>query len=157
MKKNKKKRNNIITNKKAYYNFFIEKTIESGLILRGWEVKSIRLKKINITNSYLSFRNNEIYLIGINIEPFLKSNIYTDYQKNRPIKVLLNKREINFLYGKFKTIGYSLIATSLYWKEAWCKLEIGIAKGKQKKDKRTTIKNREWERKKSKLFKRILT
>lgn len=146
----------ITENKKAYYNYFIEKTIESGLILQGWEVKSLRKKKVNISNGYLFFQNNELYLIGLDIQPCLISNIDERYQLHRNIKVLLKKKEIYFLYGKYKTKGYSLIALSLYWKKAWCKLKIAVAKGKNKKDKRMNIKNREWNIKKNIIIKKFL-
>ncbi|QCI26192.1 SsrA-binding protein SmpB [Buchnera aphidicola] len=145
----------IVENKKAYYNFFIEKKIESGLILKGWEVKSIREKKIDISNGYLSFKDNEIYLVGINIQPYTQSYYSEIYQYQRNIKVLLTKKEIHYLYGKYKIKGYTLIALNLYWKKAWCKLTIAIGKGKSKQDKRLNIKNRQWNIQKQIITKRI--
>lgn len=144
---------NIINNKKIYYDYYIEKTIESGLILEGWEVKSLREKKVNINNGYLSFYNKELYVVNINIEPFKKSVSYISYQSNRNRKVLLHRKEISFLYGKYKEKGYSLVALSLYWKKSWCKLKIGIAKGKKIQDKRENKKKQDWMIQKNRMLK----
>lgn len=146
---------NIVENKKAYYNFFIEKKIESGLILKGWEVKSIRKKKVDITNSYLFFRNNSVYLIGMDIQPCKEHDSLCIKNYKRNIKVLLKKKEIYYLYNKYQTKGYTLIALSLYWKKAWCKLTIALGKGKSKKDKRLDIKKKEWNIQKNIIIKKL--
>lgn len=99
---------------------------------------------VDISSSYLFFKENEIYLIGINIQPCQLVSMTGVKKKQRNIKILLKKKEIHFLYGKYKTEGYSIVALDLYWKYAWCKLKIGVSKGKTKHDKRLHIKNKEW-------------
>ncbi|MCW5197254.1 SsrA-binding protein SmpB [Buchnera aphidicola] len=143
---------NIAINKKAYYNFLIEETIESGLILQGWEVKSLRNSKVNIKNGYIIFNGNEVFLIGIYIQPIIQNTNYIINNKsNRNIKLLLHRKEIYYLYGKYKQLRYSLIALALYWKKSWCKLKIGIAKGKTNLDKRENKKKKEWMIQKQKI------
>ncbi|WP_367674620.1 SsrA-binding protein SmpB [Buchnera aphidicola] len=144
----------MIKNKKAYHNFFIYKIFEAGLVLKGWEVKSLRKKKVNISNGYLCFKNNELYIINLNIEPINRNNNTIEYKNIRNIKILLKKNEINFLYGKYKTQGYALIAICLYWKLSFCKLQIAIAKGKNTYDKRMHKKKQEWEIQKKQILKK---
>ncbi|CAL4042578.1 SsrA-binding protein [Buchnera aphidicola (Phyllaphis fagi)] len=146
---------NAIQNKKAYYNFFIEKTFESGLLLKGWEVKSLRMNKVNINNGYIIIKNKESFLIGINIQPIIQCKMYDLNQSNRNIKILLHRKEIDYLYEKYKKPGYSLVALSLYWKKSWCKLKIGIAKGKTNIDKRENKKKQEWIIQRNRIIKKI--
>lgn len=130
--------------------------MESGLILKGWEVKSIRNKTVDISNGYLFFQNYEVYLIGLNIQPNQPLSNELNQKITRNIKILLKKKEIHTLYGKYKTKGYSLIALALYWKNAWCKLKIGVARGKSKQDKRLHIQKKEWNIQKNIIVKKIL-
>ncbi|CAL4320507.1 SsrA-binding protein SmpB [Buchnera aphidicola] len=157
-KKNDKNfKNNIIVNKKAYYNYFIESTLEAGLVLQGWEVKSLRKKQVNINSGYLLFNHGKMYLVSIDIQPCLTSisNAFHN-QTHRDRQILLHRREIFFLYGKYQIKGYSLIALSLYWKNAWCKLQIGVARGKNVRDKREHKKKQEWIIQKNRLIKNFL-
>ncbi|WP_343182679.1 SsrA-binding protein SmpB [Buchnera aphidicola] len=145
----------ITKNKKVYYNFFVESIIEAGLVLQGWEVRSLREKKVNIVNAYFFFKNNAVYLTGLDIQSNVIKKLNKNIHSNRNIKVLLKKKEIDFLYGKFQTRGYSLIALSLYWKGVWCKVQIAISKGKKKIDKRLYKKNKEWNIEKNRIKKII--
>ncbi|WP_343183281.1 SsrA-binding protein SmpB [Buchnera aphidicola (Neophyllaphis podocarpi)] len=150
MKNNKIKK---VFNKRALYNYFIEKKIESGMVLYGWEIKSIRSGKININNSYIFINQNEAFLIGSVIDPLSYINNYKSCNSKRNRKLLLNKKEINFLRGYANKSGYTLISISSYWKKSFYKLQIGLAKSKQKKDKREQEKKHEWDLNKRRLMK----
>ncbi|CAL4320486.1 SsrA-binding protein SmpB [Buchnera aphidicola] len=156
--KNSKKNffNEIVKNKKIYYDYFVENTFEAGLVLKGWEVKSIRNKSVNITNCRIFFKNLEMYLLGLNINPNYNSDINKNVSLIRNIKVLLKKKEITYLHGKYQVSGYSLVILSLYWKNAWCKIKLAIVKGKKKQDKRLNSKKEEWILQKNKIMKRLL-
>lgn len=145
---------NIVYNKKVKYNYFIDKTIEAGLVLKGWEIKSIRSYKINIENSYISIKNREVYLVGANIFPLNLSSIHDCLDHRRMRKLLLKNYEINYLIKKNKIKGCTIVVMSVYLKNSWCKIKIAFAKGKKKFDKRFDIKNREWNIKKSKILKK---
>lgn len=130
--------NIIAKNPVAYYNYFIEDTIEAGIVLSGTEIKSIRKRNVNLKDSYASITNGEAFVYGLHISPFEQGNIFNK-DPLRPRKLLLNKREINRLVGLIKQKGYSLIPVSLYFKNSFVKLELGIAKGKKIYDKREEI------------------
>ncbi|CAL4321912.1 SsrA-binding protein [Buchnera aphidicola (Protaphis terricola)] len=153
-KKSNYKLSTICTNKKAHYNYFIEETFQSGLVLKGWEIKSIKLGRINITESYVSNISHEMYLCNSIIQPLstISSHISCDPLRKR--KLLLHKNEINYLSIKKNKIGYTLIALSLLWKKSWCKLLIGLAKGKSKVDKREDEKRNAWRKEKLKILKK---
>ncbi|PPI88947.1 SsrA-binding protein [Candidatus Pantoea edessiphila] len=145
---------NIITkNKSAYFEYFIEREFEAGLVLYGWEVKSLRAGKINISDSYISISNEEAYLSGSIFNPliFVSNNYSCNPKRNR--KLLLNKSEINFLNYNKKQKGYTIIALMMYWKNAWCKIKIGLCKGKKKYNKLNEIKEREWKINKARILK----
>lgn len=129
-------------NKKAYFNYEILEKFEAGLVLIGQEVKSIRTGKISINGSYVVIRGEEAYLIGANIPPYQPRNAPDDYDSQKARKLLLERKEINYLIGKSKTKGFSFIPLKIYDKNAKIKLEFGIGKGKKKFDKRETIKKR---------------
>lgn len=143
----------ISINKKARYNYNIEDEYESGIILLGWEVKSLREKKVNINGSYVFLYSHEACLSCATFEPLptVSTHIICNPTRNR--KLLLHKKQIYFLTGKVNREGYTLIALSLFWKKNWCKLKIGIGKGIKKSDKRENKKKREWELEKNKMFK----
>jgi len=153
-KKSNKKLSKIAINKKAYHNYFIEKVFQSGLVLEGWEVKSIRSGKVNISESYIINYLNEMYLCNALIQPLYMSSNHVFCNPTRKRKLLLHKNEIDFLSLKKKNTGYTIISLSLFWKKSWCKLEFGLAKGKSIHDKRTDLKKQEWEKEKNKLFKK---
>ncbi|QCI24333.1 SsrA-binding protein SmpB [Buchnera aphidicola (Muscaphis stroyani)] len=156
-KKNKIKSSNIILNKKAYYDYFVEKKFESGLILQGWEVKSIRSGQINISESYVMHDKNEMYLFNAIVQPLHMSSNHKICDPKRKKKLLLHKKEINFLSIKNKKKGYTLVALSLFWKKSWCKLEFGLAKGKNIRDKRTENQKQQWKKEQSKILKKVKT
>lgn len=128
----------IAKNPTAYHNYSIESTIEAGIVLSGTEIKSIRAGKVNLKDCYANIRNGECFVYGMHISPYEFGNIYNKDPK-RDRKLLLNKREINKLYGKIKQGGYSLIPISLYFSGSLVKLELGIGKGKKLYDKRQDI------------------
>jgi len=134
------------TNKKAKHDYFIEDTIEAGIVLTGTEVKSIRQGKVNIKDSYANIENGEVFLYNMHISPYEQGNIY-NVDPLRVRKLLLNKREIRKLIGLTTIKGYTLIPLSLYFKNGKVKVELAIAKGKKLYDKRETIAKRDAERK----------
>lgn len=128
----------IAKNPTAYHNYIIEDKIETGIVLSGTEIKSIRNGKINLKDTYAQIKNGEIFIIGMHISPYEHGNIFNkDPLRNR--KLLLNKREINKIIGLATKKGYSLIPLSLYFKGSLVKLELGIGKGKKLYDKRQDI------------------
>lgn len=133
-------------NKKAHYNYEILEKFEAGLILLGQEVKSIKAGRINLSGSYVIFNKEEPFLIGTKVPPWQPKNIGADYNEERQRKLLLNKKEINYLVGKSKEKGFSLIPLKVYEKSGRIKLEFGLAKGKKKYDKKEKIKKRDIER-----------
>lgn len=142
----------IAQNKSAYFKYFIKNEIEAGISLHGWEVKSIRAGKVNINDSYVLLKNNEAFLLGSVFQPIIvTSHIIYDYMRTR--KLLLNKKELYYLSILINRKGYTLVAISLYWKNAWIKIKIGVAKGKKIYDKRLDIKEREWKIKKNSIIK----
>jgi len=128
----------IAKNPTAKHNYFIENTIEAGIVLSGTEIKSIRNGKINLKDSYANIKNGEVFAYGIHISPYEHGNIYNkDPLRDR--KLLLTKHEINKLIGLVKQKGYSLIPISVYFKGSLVKIELGICKGKKLYDKREEI------------------
>ena len=135
----------IAKNPVAYHNYAIEDKIEAGIVLSGTEIKSIRAGKVNLKDTYANIKNGECFIYGMHISPYEHGNIYNkDPLRDR--KLLLNKREINRLYGLIKQKGYSLIPISIYFKGSFVKIELGIGKGKKLYDKRQDIAKREAQR-----------
>ena len=135
----------IAKNPVAYHNFNIEDTYEAGIVLSGTEIKSIRKGKVNLKDCFAKIKNGECFIIGMHISPYEFGNIYNkDPLRDR--KLLLNKSEIRKLIGKIKTDGYSLIPISMYFKESFVKIELGIGKGKKLYDKRQEIAKKEAQR-----------
>lgn len=135
----------IATNKKAYFNFFIEETFEAGIELQGSEVKSIRNGNISLNESYAIIKNGEAFLLNVHIAPYEKGSHYNPDPK-RTRRLLLHKREILKIQSKIQEKGYTLVATKVYFKQALVKVELGIAKGKQLYDKRRAIQEKEQKR-----------
>ncbi|WDI78533.1 SsrA-binding protein SmpB [Candidatus Purcelliella pentastirinorum] len=143
----------ICKNKNVLYNYFIKDNLIAGVVLRGWEVKSLRLSKVAINNSYVTIINGEAFVVDLHIQPL--SNIKSDnLNLSRYRKLLLSKSELDFLYGSLNKNGYTLVVISLFWKRSWCKLNIGVGVGKKLQDKRYAIKKRDWDRYKERLIKR---
>ncbi|HHF7293344.1 SsrA-binding protein SmpB [Haemophilus influenzae] len=152
-KKVKPNSNTIALNKRARHDYFIEDEIEAGLELQGWEVKSIRAGKANISDSYVIFKNGEAFLFGASIQPLNVASTHIVCDPTRTRKLLLNKRELASLFGKANRDSFTIVALSLYWKSAWAKVKIGLAKGKKQQDKRDDIKEREWKVTKDRIMK----
>ena len=145
-KKTKTSSNTIARNKKAFHNYFIEDRFEAGIVLEGWEVKSLRAGRANLQESYVSVKDGEVFLIGAHISPLASASTHVNPNPIRARKLLLHTQEINKLIGAVERKGYTLAPISLYWKRGHVKLEIALAKGKQAHDKRATIKKRESDR-----------
>jgi len=145
--------NILCTNKKASFKFSLIKKIEAGLSLHGWEVKSIKSGHAQISESYITIKNNEAYLINAHLKVLSTTSESDKANSRRSRKLLLNKRELINISNEIKQNGHTLVPTKMYTKKSLIKLEIAIAKGKQAHDKRADIKNREWERNKDRILK----
>lgn len=144
----------IAENKKAYYNYQILEKFEAGVSLIGQEVKSLKTRGINLSGSYALIKEGEVFWMGAHIPPYQPKNAPADYNPERSRRLLLKKSEIKYLIGKSKERGLTLIPLKLYIKNNKIKLEIGLAKGKKKIDKRELIKKREIEREIERTLKR---
>jgi len=143
----------IALNKKAAHEYFIEQRLEAGMVLEGWEVKSIRSGKVQISDSHILIKRQEAWLIGAQIQPLSTASTHIQPDPVRTRKLLLNRTELKKLIGSIEREGYTVIPLAMYWKNNRVKCEIALAKGKKLHDKRETIKAREWSREKSRLFK----
>ncbi|MDY6856247.1 MAG: SsrA-binding protein SmpB [Thermodesulfobacteriota bacterium] len=131
----------ISRNKKALHNYFIDETYETGIVLKGSEIKSCREGKVNIKDGYAKIKNGELYLINTHISPYIHANQF-NHDPLRERKLLLHKREIKRLIGKIQEKGMTLIPISMYLKNGKAKVELGLAKGKKLYDKRESIKRK---------------
>jgi SsrA-binding protein len=147
--------NNIARNKKARHDYFIEESFEAGLVLEGWEVKSLRAGTAQLKESYVIIRNGELFLFGAHFSPLktTATHVHTDPIRSR--KLLLHQTEIDKLTGAVQQRGYTLVPLTLYWKQGRAKLQIALAKGKKQHDKRAAIREREWNREQHRLLKTI--
>ena len=155
---NKKPKNStsnsiIAVNKKARFDYSIEKTFEAGLILQGWEVKSLRAKKIQIRDSYITFEKNSAKAIGLLINPLQSASTHIQVTPSRSRLILLHKKEIDTLRGLVERKGMTIVVLSIYWKKNHIKLELGVGKGKKLYDKRAAEKAKDWAREKNRLVK----
>lgn len=135
----------IAENRKARHDYHIEETIEAGIALQGTEVKSLRLGRVNLRDSFARVQNGEVFLHGVHISPYEQGNRF-NHDPLRVRKLLLHKREIQRLAAKVQEQGYTLVPTKLYFKNGKCKVELALAKGKKLYDKRDSIAKREAER-----------
>lgn len=147
-------KNNITVNKKARFDYSIEDSYEAGLVLLGWEVKSLRAGKINLSDSHVIIKRGEAFLLGADIPPLPTASQHLHPDPLRTRKLLLKRRELNQLIGKVERLGYTLIPLSLYWKDNRVKMSLAVAKGKKSYDKRESIKERDWQRDKARMMKR---
>jgi SsrA-binding protein len=143
----------IAQNKKARFDYFIEDRLEAGLVLHGWEVKSMRAGKAQLTDSYVILREGEAWLLGSHVTPLNTTSTHVVAEPKRIRKLLLNRREIDRLTGLVERKGYTLIALELYWSKNRVKVAVGLAKGKKQHDKRDTEKDRDWRRDKARALK----
>ncbi|WP_298627507.1 SsrA-binding protein SmpB [uncultured Legionella sp.] len=143
----------IALNRKAGFEYFIEDQFEAGLVLEGWEVKSLRAGKVNLSDAHVIIKYGEAFLLGAQINPLQTASTHTIPDPTRSRKLLLNRKELSQLVGSVERQGYTIVPLSLYWKKNKIKMKIALAKGKREHDKRDTIKNREWQRDKSRMMK----
>ena len=151
-KKEQKEQSLIAQNKKARFDYFIEDRLEAGLALQGWEVKSMRAGKAQLTDSFVIFRDGEAWLLGSHVTPLNTVSTHVIAEPKRTRKLLMNRREIDRLIGLVERKGYTLIALELYWSKNKVKVKVGLARGKKQHDKRDTEKDRDWQRDKSRAL-----
>ena len=144
----------IALNKRARHEYHLEERFEAGLALQGWELKSIRAGRANITEAYAVIRGGELFLFGAQVTPLISASSHTVADPMRTRKLLLHRREIDQLIGKVEREGYTLVPTALYWKGNKVKAELALARGKQKHDKRDAERERDWNREKQRLLRR---
>lgn len=142
--KNKQNDTTIIVNKKANHDYFIGDRFEAGIALSGWEVKALRQKKVQLTDSHVIIKNGEAWLLGSQITPLNTASTHVICDPTRTRKLLLHKKELARIFEAIQQKGHTCVCTKLYWKDHLVKCQIALAKGKQSHDKRATIKEREW-------------
>lgn len=143
----------IIDNKKAFHDYFIEERFEAGIVLEGWEVKSIRLGRAQIKEAYVIVRNGELFLLGSHISPLATASTHVKPDPTRTRKLLLHASEINKLIGKVERAGYTLVPLNFHYLRGRIKCEIGLAKGKKQYDKRDAMKEKDWQREQQRIMK----
>ncbi len=142
----------IAVNRRARHEYHIEEHYEAGLALQGWEVKSLRAGRAQITEAYVTLKNGEAFLIGAHITPLKQTCTHEIADATRTRKLLLHERELAGLIGKVERAGYTLVPLDMHWTRGRAKLEVGLAKGKKQHDKRADIKERDWQRQKERLL-----
>ena len=152
-KKKQDNSNTIAVNRKARYDYAIEDQFEAGLVLQGWEVKSLRDNRAQLKESYVAVTKGELFLIGAHFSPLRTASTHINPDATRSRKLLLNNKEISKLIGATERDGYTIVPLSLYWVRGRAKLKIALAKGKKQHDKRQSIKERDWNIQKQRLFK----
>jgi len=145
----------IAVNRKAHHDYAIEDHFEAGLVLEGWEVKSLRAGRVQLDQSYVLLKKGEAWLLGSLITPLLTASTHIVPDAQRTRKLLLHQSELNKLIGSVERKGYTLIPLKLYWKHNRVKLDIALAKGKKQHDKRAAEKERDWQRDKQRIIKKL--
>jgi SsrA-binding protein len=145
--------NLIADNRKARHNYGIEQTFEAGLALAGWEIKSLRAGRAQLSESYVIIKNGEAFLLNSHFAPLPTASTHVQAVADRTRKLLLHKKELSKLVGAVARKGYAIIPLNLHWKKNKVKMDIALARGKKQYDKRESIKNRDWERQKQRLAK----
>lgn len=152
-KKPKPKSNTISLNKRARFDYLLHDKFEAGMVLEGWEVKSLREGKCQLLDTYILLKKGEAFLLGCTITPMASASSHIETEPMRLRKLLLHKKEIARLIGAVQQKGQTCIPVALYWKDNKVKLEIALATGKKEHDKRATSKDRDWSRDKSRIMK----
>lgn len=142
----------IAQNRRARYDFHLEEFFEAGLSLEGWEVKSLRAGKGNLSEAYVLLKDGEAFLFGARFEPLNTVSTHNTVDPTRTRKLLLHRRELGRIFGGVQKQGYTCVPVKLHWKKGFAKCDIALAKGKQKVDKRATEKERDWKRQKQRLM-----
>jgi SsrA-binding protein len=145
----------IALNKKARHDYHIEERLEAGLALQGWEVKSLRAGRIQLREAYVLLRDAEAWLFGCHISPLLSASTHVNPDPIRTRKLLLHSSELSKLIGAVERKGYTLVPLAMYWKRGRAKLEIGLAKGKKDYDKRAAEREKDWQRDKQRMLRRV--
>ncbi len=145
--------NNIAFNKRARHDYTLEDKFEAGIVLEGWEVKSLRAGRVQMTDTYVMVKDGEIWWVAGQITPLISASTHIHPEPTRSRKLLLHRREIDKLIGAVERKGYTLVPLSLYWKKGNVKMEIALAKGKKEHDKRAASKERDWQRDKQRILK----
>lgn len=153
MATDRNKSTTIVVNKKARFDYFIEDSHEAGLVLEGWEVKSLRAGKINLSDAHVIIKRQEAWLLGAQIQPLPTASMHSVPDPTRTRKLLLSRQELSRLIGVVERDGYTLIPMSLYWKHNYVKMNLAVVKGKKLHDKRETLKERDWLRDKARIMK----
>ena len=153
MAKQKTNTNTIARNRRAAFEYSFEKKFQAGIVLEGWELKSIRAGKVQLSDTYVLIRDFEAYLLNAVIQPLVSTSTHREVQSSRMRKLLLNRREIREIGMAIQAKGHTCVALSMYWRENLVKCEIALAVGKREYDKRKTIQQREWDRQKQRLLK----
>ncbi len=143
----------IAQNRRARFDYFIEDTIEAGLALEGWEVKSLREGSAQLTESYVQVHKGEAFLMGAHFSPLTTTSSHIKANPTRSRKLLLHRGELDRLVGSVERKGYTLVPLDLHWTRGRAKLNVGLAKGKKQHDKRATTKDRDWQRQKARILK----
>ncbi|MGA7799255.1 MAG: SsrA-binding protein SmpB [Gammaproteobacteria bacterium] len=151
-KKNGATDNTIALNRQARHEYTIEERLEAGLVLEGWEVKSLRAGRAQLQESYVVIKEAEAWLLGAHITPLPAASTHVHPDPTRTRKLLLNRHELSRLIGAVERKGYTLVPLVMYWSRGRAKLQIGLAKGKKAHDKRATEKERDWQREKQRLL-----
>ena len=152
-KKKKSSGNTIALNKKSRHDYSLEDRFEAGLVLEGWEVKSLREGRVNIADSFVMISNGEAFLHGAHISPLQTASTHINPNPTRIRKLLLHREQLSKLIGAVERKGYSVVPTAMYWIRGRAKLEIALAKGKKLHDKRASNKDRDWQRDKQRIMK----
>lgn len=146
--------NTIALNKKSKHDYTLGERFEAGLVLQGWEVKSLRAGKVQLRDSYVLVKDGEVWLLGALISPLPTASTHISPEGQRTRKLLLHAHQISKLIGAVERKGQALIPTAMYWKQGYAKLEIALAEGKKLHDKRATSKERDWNREKERILKK---
>ncbi len=151
-KKPKTPSNNIAFNKRARFDYQIDEEFEAGMVLQGWEVKSLRASKCQMVDSYVFIKNGEAWISNLLITPLITASTHVQANATRVRKLLLHRSQIDKLMGAVDRKGYTIVPLSMYWSHGRVKIEISLAKGKGEHDKRATAKDRDWKRDKQRLM-----
>ncbi|HNP36931.1 MAG TPA: SsrA-binding protein SmpB [Woeseiaceae bacterium] len=143
----------IAVNRRARHDYFIEDRFEAGLVLEGWEVKSLRAGSAQLSESYVHLRNNEAWLVGAHFAPLKTVSTHIKADPTRTRKLLMSRLELDRLTGQVERKGYAIVPLDLHWSKGRAKLEIGLAKGKKQHDKRAAKKDQDWQRQKARILK----
>ncbi|ACH82708.1 MULTISPECIES: SsrA-binding protein SmpB [Acidithiobacillus] len=143
----------IALNREAKHEYFIEERFEAGMVLQGWEVKSLRANRLTLKDSYIIVKNAELWLLGAHISPLPTASTHINPDPTRTRKLLMHREQINRMIGSVERKGFTIVPLAMYWKQGRAKVEIALVKGKQEHDKRATVKDREWQRDKARIMK----